>query len=392
MGLIGWLALRGMLAQRLSLVLLTTAIAIGVGFQIPNTANLAGSSATLVEETLELGPGDIRVEPRGRPRFAAPKPGELDVGTRIEQLVPGSRTQSVIVLAGGAYGATKRFVAAPVFGVDFATGPVRIATGTTPLPGDLGVVLGSALARQLEASVGDSIELRVVLGNPGEDITQDDGGAYTVTVRGIAGNSAAYQSIFIERAFLSEELHEPRAVTAVLVHTLDHDTAAATARQIEAALPGTRAIDWETDDPFLPTMLRANRVIERVSYGMVVAAISIPLLALFYIRVLRRRREIAILRAIGFSRRAVFAIYVGQSIAIGLVGSAVGALIGYAAIAFFDRHPIFQWETMVVRPLSTPSTFALPILAALLTATLAGAVAAWRAARTDPARMLQRLD
>jgi ABC-type lipoprotein release transport system permease subunit len=139
-------------------------------------------------------------------------------------------------------------------------------------------------------------------------------------------------------------------------------------------------------------MLRANRVIERVSYGMVVAAISIPLLALFYIRVLRRRREIAILRALGFTRRAVFTIYVAQSLAIGLLGSLVGALIGYAAIAFFNRHPIFTWESMVVRPLSTPSTFLIPMLAALLTATAAGAIAAWRASRTDPARMLQRLD
>jgi ABC-type lipoprotein release transport system permease subunit len=198
--------------------------------------------------------------------------------------------------------------------------------------------------------------------------------------------------VFVDRAFLAGELQDPDTASMIFVHLPDHDAAPAAAKAIETAIAGVRAVDWKTDDPFLPTMLRANRVIEHVSYGMVIAAISIPLLALMYIRALRKQREIAVLRALGFTRHDVFAIHALQSIAIGCVGSAIGAVVGVAAIAVFDRYPIFTWETMVVRPLSTPATFAVPIAVAIATATLAGAVAAWHAARTDPARVLQRLD
>ncbi len=385
--IIVWVALRGLVAQRLSLVLLVIAIAIGVGFQIPNTANLAGSSATLLEEGLTWGFGDVRVEPRGKPRFRA-----APMRDAISRVAPTSTSVPVIALAGGIAGATEpgRFVGAAVLAVDFATAPIRISDGRAPGPNETGVVLGSAIARRLRASIGDEIELRVVLASPGNEL--DDVGAYTMKVLGIAGNSAAYETVFVDRALIASELSDPDTASVILVHLENHDDAPATAQAIAAAIPDVRAVDWATDDPFLPTMLRANRVIERVSYGMVIAAISVPLLALLYIRVLRKRREIAVLRALGFTRGEVFGIHVLQSLIIGLVGATLGAAIGRIAIAIFDRYPIFRWETMVVRPLADTNTFAMPMTAAVVTAVLAGAVAAWRAASTNPARMLQRLD
>jgi lipoprotein-releasing system permease protein len=380
--IIVWVALRGLVAQRLSLVLLVIAIAIGVGFQIPNTANLAGSSATLLEEGLTWGFGDVRVEPRGKPRFRA-----APMRDAISRVVPSSTAVPVVALAGGIAGASQpgRFFGAAVLAVDFATAPVRISDGRAPVPNETGVVLGSAIARRLKTRVGDDIELRVVLDD-------DDIGAYTMKVLGIASNSAAYETVFVDRALIAVELSDPDTASVILVHLDNHDDAPAAAQAIAAAVPDVRAVDWATDDPFLPTMLRANRVIERVSYGMVIAAISVPLLALLYIRVLRKRREIAVLRALGFTRGEVFGIHVLQSLMIGVVGAALGAAIGRVAIAIFDRYPIFTWETMVVRPLATTDTFAMPMIAAVATAVLAGAVAAWRAASTDPARMLQRLD
>jgi hypothetical protein len=133
-GLIGWLSLRGLVAQRLSLVLLVIAIAIGVGFQIPNTANLAGASAMLLDEELTWGAGDVRVEPRGRPRFAA----NDGIGVRIERAVPGARAVPVIGLPGGIAASGSRFLGVVVLGIDFTAAPLRIASGAAPARGDLG--------------------------------------------------------------------------------------------------------------------------------------------------------------------------------------------------------------------------------------------------------------
>jgi ABC-type lipoprotein release transport system permease subunit len=385
--LIVWLALRGLVARKLSLTLLVIAVAIGVGFQIPNTANLAGSSASLREEWLAWGAGDFRVEPRGRARFAD---GD-EVAARVERAVTGARAVPVIVLAGAVARSRSRFVGVPLVGVDFATARVRVVAGRSLAPGEPGIVLGSAVARRLGATVGDEVELRIVLDSGGGD-SGGDGGAYTAIVQGIAGNAAAHESVFVDRTFLAGELQEPGAASAIFVYLPDHEAAPAAAHASETAIPQIRAIDWKTDDPFLPTILHANTVIDRISLAMVIAAIAVPLLALSYISTLLQRRDHAVLRALGFMRRDIFAIQLVQSSAVGCVGSAIGALIGGVAIAVFDRYPIFTWETLVVRPLSTGATFAVPFAVGLVTALLAGVVAAWHAARTDPAGALKRLE
>ncbi len=96
--------------------------------------------------------------------------------------------------------------------------------------------------------------------------------------------------------------------------------------------------------------------------------------------------------ALGFRRREVFAIYVLQSLIAACAGIALGMLLGYAAAAYFEQNPMFDWEGMVVRPLLEPSTFAVPALVVLAATAAAGGYAAWRAARVDPARALQSLE
>jgi ABC-type lipoprotein release transport system permease subunit len=382
-----FLAIRDLLATRRSMILLVIAVAVGVGFQIPNTANLAGSTATLLDEGLVWGAGDIRIEPADRPRF----PDGLATAKQIEQAI-GGRVVAVLQLA-GAVGRDGKLVAAPIFGIDTTPSPIRLVDGSDANLGSDGVLLGSSLARKLGVEVGDPIELRVIFSAPEAAPTEDDIGAYTMTVRGIAGGSSGpYRFAFVDRRWLASALGEPASASNLYVHLANHDDAAAVAAALPIAVPGLRATDWRADDPQLPNLIAANRVIDRVSYGMVVAAISVPLLALLYLRVLRRRRTIAILSAIGLTRRELFAIFVLQSLIIAVIGALLGAAVGYGAIAYFDRNPIFSWEGMTVRPLASASTFLVPILVVLATALAAGAIAAWRAARTNPARILQRLE
>src|SRR6187402_3958190 len=109
-----FLARRSLASSRLTLVLLVLPIALGVGFQIPNTANLAGSSATLLEEGLARGAGDIRVEPRTRPRF----PDGDALAARLAALT-GARAATPLLSFAGAIGrGGGRFHGAPIYGID----------------------------------------------------------------------------------------------------------------------------------------------------------------------------------------------------------------------------------------------------------------------------------
>jgi ABC-type lipoprotein release transport system permease subunit len=387
-----YLAVRDLFATRLSTALLVIAIAVGVGFQIPNTANLAGSTATIVDEGLVWGFGDVRIEPADRARFAD---GDA-TAHRITDLV-GGRAVPMIRIAGAignaANGTRGTLVAVPVFGVDFSPSPVRISAGAPLARGDRdGVIVGSTIAQRIGATVGSTVELRVIVSAPEAAITDDSIAAFTLTVRGIASGSGAYRFAYLDRTFLAEVLGEPRAASVILLHLEDHADAAAIAAALAVAIPSLHAVDWSNDDPQMPRLIGANRAIDRVSYGMVMAAISVPLLALFYIRVLRRRRSLAIMQALGFSRRELLGIQLVQSLIVAAVGSALGATIGYAAIAYFRRSPVFEWGGMTVTPLASTATFLVPIAVAAAAALVAGAIAAWRTLRTEPARVLQRLE
>ena len=58
-----FLARRGLRESLFSTGLMVVAIAIGIGFQVPSTANLQGYRAELLAQSLDAGFGDVRVRP-----------------------------------------------------------------------------------------------------------------------------------------------------------------------------------------------------------------------------------------------------------------------------------------------------------------------------------------
>jgi lipoprotein-releasing system permease protein len=388
--LLVFLACRGLLGSRVVSGLLVVAIAAGAGFQIPNTANLAGFEGALLDQNLTHGPGDVRVEPRDRARFA-----DGDAVAAALRGRPGVRAAVPMLVYPGAVGRGGRFHGAPVFGVDAVEPrPFGLVRGAALAAGDAGgVVLGSALAQRLDVGIGDPVDVRAIFGPADPLLGEDNVGRFALTVRGIAsGASGGYRAVFVDRAFLAAQAGEPRAASVIAVHLADHFAAGAAAAELEARMPDAAAIGWREDDPFVDSYLRANRTIHAVSYAMVIAAVAVPMWALLFIHVLKRRREIGVLAALGFGRREIFAMFLLQGLLVALAGLALGAGLGYALIRYFEGNPVFAWETLVVRPAVAAGTFAVPALAIAATAIAAAGYPSWRAARTDPARVLRRLD
>lgn len=129
-----------------------------------------------------------------------------------------------------------------------------------------------------------------------------------------------------------------------------------------------------------------NRVLELVAYLVVIVA-AFSILASIYNSINERRREFAILRALGASRPTVFGVIILEAVAI----SAIGTLIGYAvfilimvATAAIVREQTgvvlnifrFEWE-LVLTPLMMVTVGA-----------VAGILPAIKAYRTDVAQNL----
>jgi putative ABC transport system permease protein len=99
-----------------------------------------------------------------------------------------------------------------------------------------------------------------------------------------------------------------------------------------------------------------------------------------------RTREIAVLKTLGFSGALVFALVIGEALAITLLGGAVGLGGGKALLDSFKAMDTFLPGFSV-----KPSTMALGLSIAAGLGILAGLVPAWQAMRLPVVTALRRL-
>ena len=404
MRIVAVLGVRGLAAGLGTTVMLVLAVALGTAFQIPNTANLDGLHAALLEDGLAYGAGDIRIEARDRARFVE---GTTQTLPALRELIarrelPVHALVTSLVFPGAVRAvptpgvtAPAKFFGAPVIGLDpGAVRPFHVVAGTD-LPAESSlrsVLVGATIANRLQLRIGDAVQLRVLYGGS-TALGDSNQGSFEVVVRGIVTSSnGAYRFVFVDRALLGDAAGTPTGLTTIGIHLDDHASARALVPVFAAALPDARVVAWRDDEPGFASYLDARDVIGAVSYAMVIAAIAIPMWALLYIQVLRRRRELAILRSLGFTRLEIAAICVVQALAIAVTGCAIGAGLGYAAIQYFAANPLFEWESLRVTPIASPSTFLVPCLVIVVTAILAAVPPAWRASRVAPASVLRRIE
>jgi ABC-type lipoprotein release transport system permease subunit len=218
-------------------------------------------------------------------------------------------------------------------------------------------------------------------------------GRYTMIVRGVAGGSfGSMESIFVDRGFLAYEAGTPGAASIVVVHTDDHFAAQDVAAAIAPDLPDAHVMAWMIDSAYLRNALSATDAVGALSGAMVVAAVTIPVLALLYINVLHRRREVGVLSALGFGQAEIFAAFLVQALLVGLLGVALGCGLGYGIVRYFQANPIFEWEGFVIRPVLSAECFLRPSLIVLAATLLAGVYPAWSASRVDPARVFRGIE
>lgn len=390
-GIAFFLAHRGLFENRLTMALLVGAVAAGTGLQIPSAANMLGYKAELLDEGVAAWLGDVRVRSVKEPAFEDGEALAAKLGG-----YPGVRLALPFLLLPGAVGKEGRFLGAIVMGVptDAPTIPFRLLRGALPEKDDReGIVLGASIAGRLGVDVGDTVRLRVVLSTQPSLLPEENIGRYSVTIKGIAGGSfGSMETIFVERGFLAAEAGTPKAASIIVLHTDDHFGARPLAAKVSADVPDAQVRAWMDDGAYLWNAISATGSVGAVTQTMVVIAVTIPVLALLSVSVLHRRREVGVLSALGFGQAEIFFAFLLQALIIGLLGVGLGCGLGYALVRFFQAYPIFEWESFVLRPVITVACFLKPSLVVLAATVIAGVYPAWRAARTDPARVLRGIE
>ena len=138
---------------------------------------------------------------------------------------------------------------------------------------------------------------------------------------------------------------------------------------------------------------RTFRVVERFhrAIGVItIVASAVFLLCLLLLSVEERRRDIAALRLMGISRGTVVRAIVLEAAMVALLGSALGALIGWGSSLLVNSHFQAVYRTPLTFALLTPGILLFAVSLSLVLGIGAGALAAWRLVRTPPLALMGR--
>jgi putative ABC transport system permease protein len=335
---------KNLLARKLRLVLSAFAIVLGVAFVAGSfifTDTLSRSFDEIVEGTV----GDVIVRPEGAANNNGFNQDTRAVpATVVEQLavLPGVARADGNISAFGVYvvGADGEVVGGtgpPGIGLNYNEAPsagegigLTLADGREPQAAGE-VALDAATAERAGYDVGDQVS--VVTSGAEPSVTAElvgtmefgDGGS-------LAGASLTiFDTTTAQRLFLDGK----DVFTDVWVTAADDVTQRELRERVFAALPdgfeavtGDSAADESADDftqaiSFISTFLL-------IFAGVSLVVGSFLIVNTFSILVAQRTREMALLRALGASRRQVTRSVLAEATVVGLVGSTLGLALGFA--------------------------------------------------------------
>lgn len=384
-----FLAFKSLVSSRLALVLLVASVMAGVGFQIPNKANIDGYSAELLRTGVSRNLGHVVISPRGESTIK--DVAALEKKLRGLSFVRGLTTR--VLHPGVAFKGEEHRAVRVVGLVSKNEERLRrfcseMKAGRCMEPDSLQAVAGAYLADKMGLKVGDRI--RLVL--PYQDLDEVKYARAKYTISGIKAGGGGFQAdkdLFISLKTIVEQLGYHDEATQLSIFVDDPERAAGRAAALSRTVKQARVETWWKANAFVANAIEGNRTIASISMIMVILAVGIPVLALLYIHVLHERRQIAILSTMGFGRSALFTIYLLKAMFVGIVGVGLGIGLGVGLCAYFDHNPLFSHGGFVVRPDLTATAVAIPALVTFVVTVLAGIAPAVRASVSNPALELR---
>jgi lipoprotein-releasing system permease protein len=272
-------------------------------------------------------------------------------------------------------------------------------------PKKFGIVLGVDLANDIGAAVGDKITLLI----PKLSITPL--GAMPrfkqFTVVGIykAGNGFGFDSdwAFIQLNDAQTLFQYGDAVSGLRLKLHDLYAAPHFSEELTKQLPAAYTVsNWtETYGPYIHAV-QLEKTMMFLILLFLIAIAAFNLVSMLVMVVTDKQSDIAILRTLGATPKMILAIFIIQGLLIGLIGTAIGLVVGILLSLHVTELVNFLEAIFHVQLFSSdvyfldylPSQLATSdvvhiCVVALVLSLLATLYPAWRAARTQPAEALR---
>lgn len=345
--MIGKLALRSMTRNRWRTALTIAGVAMGVGVLIWLSGYMKGFQNEIVRGATAADLGQVQIAssqwvetPSTRYTFEA----DDALLAKVERL-PGVASASPRVSLYGLVGNEDTSVVARIIGVD----PRReadttvVATGVSSgrwlspkppeYPAPREVVLGVDFAQQLDVGVGDELVafFEAADGSLGNELLE---------VVGIvsSGNTAIdRQSAYMHLSDLQIAAAMEGRLHQIAIRIGNPDAAEAVATQIASAIgrDDLTVRSWQEIMPEIQGMVRTMEQSDGIMYIFVYILVAFGLFNAQRMSALERRREFAMMMAIGVTPPKLFWTVLLETVLIAMAGAMAGAILGSAATWFF---------------------------------------------------------
>ncbi len=189
------------------------------------------------------------------------------------------------------------------------------------------VLIGKGLATEMAAQVGDRITL------VGSDIHKQNR-QRTMTVIGIydIGLPDNEKTTLYMSLPEAQELYGlPGQATEVDVNLKRVGMESSVVAALAPKLPGYEVESWDKNYPELANAVNNKNFAMNIFSVIIIVIAGIGILNMLLMAVYERTREIGLLAAIGLKPRQIATLFILEGVMIGLVGVAVGAVLGLAA-------------------------------------------------------------
>lgn len=273
----------------------------------------------------------------------------------------------------------------------------HLALGEVPDPaaGDKrypGIVLGRDLVRRLHLGRGD----RVIMVSP-QGLASPGGwslpklSSFIVTGIFDAGYYEYNDNLaYISLAAAQRVFGLPGQVTHIGLNTDDTFGVVEIARRIGAQLGYPfYALSWIEQSRSLFSWMTIQKWAMSIVLSLIIVVAAFNIISTLIMVVMEKTGDIGILKSLGARERSIRLVFMAQGLAAGVIGTALGCLVGYG-LCWLQLK--FKWislpaEVYFINALPIrvePADFVLIVGAALLLCLLAGWYPAWKASRMEP--------
>jgi lipoprotein-releasing system permease protein len=262
--------------------------------------------------------------------------------------------------------------------------PLNGGRGSTmQLPG---IILGAELMRELGLEVGETVSVASSLA---------DAAAVPVLRSFVVVGVFDSGMVEYDRGLAYANLADAQrlydlgdAITGIDVKVADVEQAAAIAARIGAALgPSYFVSDWMQKNFSLFHTLTLQKTAYFIVLMLIVLVAAFTVLATLIMVVMEKRKDIAVLKSIGAPSGSIARVFVLKGLIIGVIGTMLGNLGGYAGCWVLRRYKLFE----IPQDIFLVSTVPVAIYPPYFVAVSVAALAVCLLATLYPARQAARL-